>query len=60
MSGQRINIYFTAAVLLMVSSFDCLFENQPPLHCLLGLQIHRPCSRPTKSELLTLGPEIRF
>lgn len=60
MPGQRVNIYLTGAVFLMVSSLRQLYENQLPLHCLLNMQIVRPWRRPTKSELQTVDPGISF
>lgn len=63
MPGQRMNIYLTGAVFLMLSTLDHLYENHPlPLLVKYWLNTHitRPCSRLTKSELLTVGPGINF
>lgn len=55
MPGQKINVYFTGAGFLVVSSLEPLYENHPPL-----IACQRPCPRPTKSQLLTVGPGATF
>lgn len=47
----------------MVSSLDPLRQNHPPsqlVKYLLNMQIIRPCPRPPKSELLTVGLGVSF
>lgn len=45
----------TFILLEQVSSLEPLYENHPPL-----IACQRPCPRPTKSQLLTVGPGATF